>query len=315
MDYYNEYELVEHGHLSDCNMFMVELYYRQFHMHKELELILVLRGSGRVSNEKTEFAVSQGDVLLFDSGQIHELNGGDDGLLLLAVQISRSFCRRYCPQLRNTRFQGNLLNPFFPDRELRDLRNTMLQGFSDYLEKSMSSSFGCMSKVNSVFEKLLRRVPYQILDQTQQVNQMKTQERVGRILLYIQEHYQEPIRLADIANSEKLSPSHVSRFFREQMNITLQDYLTRIRVEAAMQMLRNTELSITSIAYECGFSDPKYMNQGFLKLLGMHPNQWRAEAQNYKKEKFRGGEHTTQRILTEEEGRTYFNDAALVNAL
>lgn len=308
MSYYDEYELVEHGHLSDCNMFMVELYYRQFHMHKELELILVLRGNGRVSNEKTEFAVSQGDVLLFDSGQIHELNGGDDGLLLLAVQVSRSFCRRYCPQLRNTRFQGNLLNPFFSDSELQELRNTMLQGFSDYLKKSMSSAFGCMSKLNIVFEKLLRCVPYQILDQTQQVNQMKAQERVRRILLYIQEHYQDQIRLADIAKWEKLSASYVSRFFREQLNVTLQEYLTQIRVEAAMQMLRNTDLSITSIAYECGFSDPKYMNQGFEKLLGMHPNQWRAEAQNYKKVKFRGGERTMQRILTEEECQAYFGD-------
>lgn len=303
MGYYDEYELVEHGHLSDCNMFMVELYHRQFHMHKELELILVLRGDGNVSNEKTEVSVKQGDVLLFDSGQIHELNGGEEGLLLLAVQISRNFCKRYCPQLRSTRFLGNLLNPFFAENELQELRNTMLQGFSAYMDKSMSGSFGCMAKLNTVFEKLLRCVPYQILDQTQQVNRMKTQERVRRILLYIQEHYREPIRLTDIAALENLSESHVSRFFREQLNITLQDYLTRLRVEAAMQMLKNTALSSTSIAYECGFSDPKYMNRGFEKLLGMHPNQWRSETQNYTMVKFHGSEHTMQHILTDEEAK------------
>ena len=97
MGYYDEYELIEHGHLSDCNMFLVELYYRQFHMHKELELILVLRGNGQISNEHRDFDVKQGDVLLFDSGQIHELDGGDEGLLLLAIQVSRNFCKRYCP--------------------------------------------------------------------------------------------------------------------------------------------------------------------------------------------------------------------------
>ena len=63
MGYYDEYELIEHGHLSDCNMFLVELYYRQFHMHKELELILVLRGKGQISNEQRDFTVKQGDVL------------------------------------------------------------------------------------------------------------------------------------------------------------------------------------------------------------------------------------------------------------
>ena len=305
MGYYDEYELIEHGHLSDCNMFLVELYYRQFHMHKELELILVLRGKGQISNEKTDFAVKQGDVLLFDSGQIHELDGGDEGLLLLAIQISRNFCKRYCPQLRNTRFLENMLNPCFPDRELELLRGAMVEAFSAYLQKSMSSAFGCMAQLNVVFEKLLGHVPYQILDQTQQVNRMKAQERVRRILLYIQEHYREPIRLADIARLEDLSESHVSRFFREHLNITLQDYLTRLRVEAAMQMLKNTDLSSTSIAYECGFSDPKYMNQGFEKLLDMHPNQWRSETQHYGKAKFRGSEHTMQKILTEAEAKAY----------
>ena len=305
MGFYDEYELIEHGHLSDCKMFLVELYYRQFHMHKELELILVLWGRGQVSNEKSEFAVQQGDVLLFDSGQIHELDGGEEGLLLLAIQISRNFCKRYCPQLRNTRFPENLLNPCFPEGELELLRRAMLQAFAAYLQKSMSSAFGCMAQLNSVFEKLLRFVPYQILDQTQQVNRMKAQERVRRVLLYIQEHYREPIRLADIAKLEDLSESHVSRFFREHLNITLQDYLTRLRVEAAMQMLKNTDLSPTSIAYECGFSDPKYMNQGFEKLLGMHPSQWRSESQHLKKAKFRSGEENMQHILTEGEAKAY----------
>ena len=305
MGYYDEYELIEHGHLSDCNMFLVELYYRQFHMHKELELILVLRGTGQVSNERRDFAVKQGDVLLFESGQIHELDGGDEGLLLLAVQISRNFCRRYCPQLRNTRFLENLLNPCFPEGELEELRRAMVAAFSAYLQKSMSSAFGCMAQLNVVFEKLLGYVPYRILDQTQQVNRMKTQERLRRLLLYIQEHYREPVRLADLAKLEDLSESHVSRFFREHLNITLQDYLTRLRVEAAMQMLKNTDLSPTSIAYECGFSDPKYMNQGFQKLLGVHPSQWRSESQHYSKAKFRGSQHNLQNIFTDAEAGRY----------
>lgn len=305
MSYHDEYELVEHGHLTDCSMFLVELSYRQFHLHKELELILVLRGHGQVSNEKSVFPVSHGDVLLFDSGQIHELDGGENGLMLLAIQISRSFCKRYCPQLRNTRFPENLLNPFFSAEEITQLRHAMLKAFCAYLDRSLSSTFGCMAQLNLVFEQLLRRVPYQILDQTQQVNRMKNQERVHRLLLYIQEHFREPIRLADLAQSEGLSETHVSRFIREQLNITLQEYLTRLRVEAAMQMLQTTDLSPTSIAYECGFSDPKYLNQGFLKLLGVSPARWRAENRSYRKTKYRETANTLQHILSEEQSLAF----------
>lgn len=301
MSHNDEYELIAHSHLADCSMFLVDLYYRPLHLHKELEIILVLGGSGEVSNEQFKFSVVTGDILLFESGEVHELNGGEDGLRLLAIQISRSFCKRYCPQLRNIRFQETCIDSSYDQEKASALRQSMLNAFAAYLDRSLIGTFRCMSYVNQIFGNLLTLVPYEILDQSNLVGQTKRKERIRRILLYLEDHYREPIRLTDLAEMECITETHLSHFFRDQLHITFQDYLSRLRVEAAMNMLRTTDLSLTSIAYECGFSDPKYLNQGFQRILGLSPAQWRSTGGASAMVRYESGSYTMQHIFTEAE--------------
>lgn len=305
MSHNDEYELIAHSHLADCSMFLVDLYYRPLHLHKELEVILVLGGSGEVSNEQAKFSVHTGDILLFESGEVHELNGGEAGLRLLAIQISRSFCKRYCPQLRNIRFQETCIDSTYDQAAVSALRQTMKHAFAAYLDRSLTGTFRCMSYVNQLFENLLGLVPYEILDQADLVGQTKRKERIRRILLYLEDHYREPIRLADLAEMEHITETHLSHFFRDQLHITFQDYLSRLRVEAAMNMLRTTDLSLTNVAYECGFSDPKYLNQGFQKILGISPAQWRFTSGASAMVRYESGGYTMQHIFTEPECRQW----------
>ena len=73
MESYNEYELISHSKLADCTMFIVDMVYRPMHLHKELELCVVLSGSCRVSTDRHGVEAGPGEVLLFDAGSSHEL--------------------------------------------------------------------------------------------------------------------------------------------------------------------------------------------------------------------------------------------------
>ena len=77
--------------------------------------------------------------------------------------------------------------------------------------------------------------------------------------------YSEPVRLSEIAEREGLTQTYLSHLFREQLHIPFQDYLGRLRLEAAMLLLRQSDTTLTDAAYACGFSDPKYLNQSFLE--------------------------------------------------
>lgn len=313
MSHTEEYELIAHSHLADCSMFLVELYYRPLHLHKELELILVLQGQGDVYSEQTSFSVHEGDILLFGSGEAHELSGGEEGLLLLTIQISRGFCVRYCPQLRNTRFGVNRISPDDDPAQTAAIRAAMLDAFSTYLDRSIPGTFFCMGHVNRLFALLFSSVPYQLLSPSELQSRTKSQNRIRRILAYLEEHFREPVRLRDLAELEHITTAHLSHIFREKLNITLQDYLMRLRVEAAMSMLKNTSLTPTAIAYECGFSDPRYLNQSFARILGMTPSQWRAGSGGGTLQRTRDDrEYTMQRILTDEEAHMRMQRAGIL---
>ena len=88
-----------------------------------------------------------------------------------------------------------------------------------------------------------------------------------------------------------------------------------MRIEAAMYLLKTTDLSVTAVSYECGFSDPKYLKQGFLRITEMTPQQWRSSGSLAAKASLIKNEATMQHILTAEESAQFLaNEFPSVNA-
>ena len=310
MEIYNEYELISHSKLADCTMFIVDMVYRPMHLHKELELCVVLSGGCRVSTGWQSFEAGPGEILLFDAGSSHELCASGAPARLLTLQISNSFCARFYPQIRSIRFGCRGLSACLTQAQLAALRRAMLLALSAYLRDAPESPFACMAQVNEIFAMLLGNTPYRVLSDTENLTQTRNAERMHRILHYLETHYSEPVRLSEIAEREGLTQTYLSHLFREQLHIPFQDYLARLRLEAAMLLLRQSDTTLTDAAYACGFSDPKYLNRSFQKNLGMTPRQWLLENRpDPSRAPSAEDPRTAQRILTPGECR------ALLDAL
>ena len=269
MELYNEYELISHSKLADCTMFIVDMVYRPMHLHKELELC----ASGAPAR-------------------------------LLTLQISDSFCARFYPQIRSIRFGCRGLSSCLGPEQLPALRRAMLLALSNYLRDTPEAPFACMAQINAIFAILLGGTPYRVLSDTENMTQTRNAERMHRILHYLETHYSEPVRLSEIAEREGLTQTYLSHLFREQLHIPFQDYLGRLRLEAAMLLLRQSDTTLTDAAYACGFSDPKYLNRSFQKNLGMSPRQWLLENRpDPSRAPSAEDPRTAQRILTPGECR------------
>ena len=79
----------------------------------------------------------------------------------------------------------------------------------------------------------------------------------------------------DLAYVVRLSPGHFSRAFKSSFGEPPQDYLRRLRIEAAKKMMRASTESLASVAVECGFSDQSHFCQLFRRLIGISPAAWR----------------------------------------
>ncbi|MCF0132603.1 MAG: helix-turn-helix transcriptional regulator [Blautia sp.] len=92
---------------------------------------------------------------------------------------------------------------------------------------------------------------------------------------YVHKHYREKIYLEDIAKTLNISPSYLSRLFKEEMGRNLQDYIVDVRVERAANLLTFSEERIPAIAEYVNFPSQSYFGKVFKERMHMTPRQYR----------------------------------------
>lgn len=100
-------------------------------------------------------------------------------------------------------------------------------------------------------------------------------ERIHRVTGYLFEHLAEDITLPALAAHFAVSPSHLSRTFKQVTGFGLREYLVNLRIQRACELLLSTSLSITEIADRCGFNDSNYFGDAFHKAIGLSPRDYR----------------------------------------
>lgn len=102
-----------------------------------------------------------------------------------------------------------------------------------------------------------------------------TFERLRRVFEHMQQHYAEALRIAALARLAGLSVAQLERHFQRVFQLTPQQSLTRLRIEAAMRELCG-EASIAEVGLACGFTDQSAFARQFKAMVGMAPRDYRA---------------------------------------
>jgi two-component system response regulator YesN len=103
----------------------------------------------------------------------------------------------------------------------------------------------------------------------------KNMQIVGAATRYMRNNYDSTLTLNSIAQAVFISPFYLSHIFKEELNSTVMDYLTKVRMEEAKRLLRNPRLSIVDIAEKTGYSDPGYFTKVFKKSEGITPSDFK----------------------------------------
>lgn len=98
-----------------------------------------------------------------------------------------------------------------------------------------------------------------------------------RAARFIRKQYYNPIDLTAIASHLHVNPSYLSHLFKREMGIGLTQYITRIRIEQAQHLLKETDWRIARIAQSVGLSDPRYFNTLFKRHTGVTPAAYRGK--------------------------------------
>lgn len=99
---------------------------------------------------------------------------------------------------------------------------------------------------------------------------------VETIKRWISANYNQHADLNTLAGMVYLTPSYLSKLFKQETGLTLTDYIIEIRIRKAKQLLKNApDLKIHEIGTEVGYPDPAYFNKLFKKVVGVTPNEYK----------------------------------------
>ena len=107
----------------------------------------------------------------------------------------------------------------------------------------------------------------------------RMQRLIEQAKAYVAAHYtDDDVSLNAVASAVGLSPSYFSVVFSRATGETFIEYLTRVRVQKAMELLRMTPLSAAEVAYQVGYNNPRYFFAVFKKATGQSPTEFRSDA-------------------------------------
>ena len=100
---------------------------------------------------------------------------------------------------------------------------------------------------------------------------------IQEAVTYMEQHYQRDLTVEELADVCKLNRSYFSKLFKESMGCPPQEFLIRMRLSKATELMRTSRDSIGDIAAVCGYPNQLHFSRAFKKRYGLSPRQWRAQ--------------------------------------
>ena len=92
---------------------------------------------------------------------------------------------------------------------------------------------------------------------------------------YVEEHFGEPLTLEELSQVVDLSPTYLSTIFKKDTGMTFLEYLSKVRMDMAKKLLKETNDTVADICGKVGYSDVRYFTNTFTKYAGLKPKEYR----------------------------------------
>ncbi|MBN2051608.1 MAG: helix-turn-helix transcriptional regulator [Spirochaetales bacterium] len=271
----DEYELVHYPKIRHINIFLINIRYRNSHIHDELELLTVLHGRGTLRLKQGIVNIEKGSSVLLNSYEAHEIHGGSGGITAIVTQVSRHFCEEYFPEIKNLEFKNNSVQDYLePDRRAGFV-NRVCENALTYIKAVKNFELDILGNICFILNVLITNVPNIRMSDSAFLSRVKCIKRMNSISAYLDSHYLQKTTLKNLADHEGVSPTHLSHFFTKNFGVGFQEYMNNLRFEKAMRLISLPGTTLLQTALDSGFSDSKYMNKMFLKRLGCTPREYK----------------------------------------
>ena len=280
-------ENVRHGSLAFPlqyyyeNIWDFDFHYVDWHWHPELEYVYVQSGQAICFAGNEKLIVNAGCGLLINSRVIHRFEAESRTIIpnvvyspsLLAPENSLLY-QKYLLPFISSGANCVLFNPAVPWQAVCIQR--MMEVFASQ-EKNDAEEIVTVASLLAFWNELYHHWQTEH-DPSENKTDRTNQTRLQIMMQYIQEHYQENLRLEDIGAAVHIGRSLTLQVFQQGIHQSPVSYLIDFRLKQAAKLLTFTEKTVARIAEETGFEGSAYFCRKFKMLYGMTPKDYRANS-------------------------------------
>ena len=245
------------------------------HHHTECELSLVICGSGIYSVCGTEYKFSQGDMFLFGSNEAHCITDVTSNLNLLNIQFEPHILWENSDSIELLSI-FNMRNENFKNQFTKE--DSLLQNFILNIENELSNkNEGYRIKIKyTLFSALIHIIrSYDYVNKTNSYSYEYGQsQKIKEAMSYIDNNIGNKLSLKEIASTVCMAETYFSSVFKKFNGISPWEYITIKRVEKAIDLIKNTNMSKLEIAEKCGFSSSSNFYKAFFNITGKKPSDY-----------------------------------------
>lgn len=258
--------------IQDCKIELVYLKNERAHFHQDFELIYIVENEVHVKEEE-DCILGEGDFAVLNSHQLHAFECSGHTIAFRILLPYRVLKNLICED--GIVFQCNSVR--FSSKEDNELKLLMQKLILLYLgeEKDQSGMASLLFQIIHLLSEYYRMKDQEL----KQFLKTHMNEKIDRILDYMNHHYYESLTLTDVAEHFHVSETYLSRYFKTKTGKNFVNYLNEVRVENAALELRKTDASITNVAVNNGFSTPSVLNRYFKQKYGITPSEYRKKEQ------------------------------------
>ena len=248
------------------------------HSHGNYELNYMANARGRryIAGNVADFA--EKDLVLLGPGVPHcwEISNKEDFPRSFTIHFNESFFDASLfniPEFRSIKHllgdaQGGLSFPHYDDHELRSLFGALKQ----------LNGFDAVIQVFRILEYLSQIQDYQLITpglSTWNIDNFND-ERLKKVHRYVLHHFQQGIRLKEVADLINLTEGAFCSFFKRSTKKSFFTFVKEVKIDHACQLLTNsTHKSVSEICFESGFNNLANFNRQFKEITAMNPTEYR----------------------------------------
>lgn len=242
---------------------------RAMHQHKNLvEILLVYNGNGIHTINQERYITGKGDLIFYNSGVLHD-----------EVVGNQNCWGTYCLAVSNLKLHNMALNEIIPKNY-----SPVINSGEHFLEilslfKILEGTVQKKSKMAAEFNNYIARALIikfcAVIEQTCNTKQEKKVSLAAKVQQFIDKFYKEDINLEVIARAVNANRYYLAHIFKAETNFSPMQYVMRLRLGEAQNLLINTDLNITEIAATVGYNDSNYFQKVFRKNVGLTPGDYR----------------------------------------